>query len=64
MKKIIALCTAMAFALSLGMAYAQEKTETPAAPEQKAEKKAAKKKHHKHKKKKAAKKDESAEPMK
>ena len=44
MKKIIALFTAMAFAMTLGVAFAQEKAEAPAAPEKKEEKAPAKKK--------------------
>ncbi len=64
MKKMMAMFMAVAFALSCGLAFAQE-AKAPAAPEQKAEekapakkKKAAKKekKHHK----KAAKKAEAA----
>jgi outer membrane biosynthesis protein TonB len=70
MKKLIALFTAMAFALTLGVAFAQE-TPAPAAPkaEEKApmthkEKKKAKKEKKKAKKeaKKAPKKEEAA-PM-
>jgi hypothetical protein len=61
MKKVIALFTAMAFALTLGTAFAQEKTAAPAAPEKKEEKAPVKKKHaHKHAKKKAAQKEEAA----
>jgi hypothetical protein len=66
MKKMIALFTAMAFALTLGVAFAQEKAAAPAAePEKKVEEKApAKKKAAKKKaaKKKAAKKEEAAAP--
>jgi hypothetical protein len=68
MKKIIALFTAMAFALTLGVAFAQEPA-APAAPEKKMEEKAPathkeKKKAKKEKKKakKEAKKTEEA-PM-
>ena len=51
MKKIIALFTAMAFALTLGVAaFAQEKGAAPAAPEKKMEE-PAKKPTHKEKKK-------------
>lgn len=61
MKKIIALFTAMAFALSLGVAFAQEKTEAPAAPAKKEEKAPVKKKAaKKHATKKHAKKNEKA----
>jgi preprotein translocase subunit SecG len=50
MKKIIALFTAVMFALTLGVAFAQEKAAPM--PEKKAEEKApAKKKSHKEKKK-------------
>ena len=63
MKKIIALFTAMAFALTLGVAFAQETTPAPA-PEKKMEEKAPAKKKaakkEKKKKKKAAKKEEAA----
>ncbi|MGE5172209.1 MAG: hypothetical protein ACM3MD_00070 [Betaproteobacteria bacterium] len=63
MKKVIALFTAIAFALTLGVAFAQEKTQAPAAPEKKEAKAPAKKKHAtKHAKKKAAKKEETAAP--
>ncbi len=61
MKKIVAIFTAMAFVLTLGVAFAQETTQAPAAPEKKEEKAPAKKKHaHKHAKKKAAKKEDAA----
>jgi hypothetical protein len=62
MKKIIALFTAMAFALTLGVAFAQEQTAPAAAPEKKEEKAPAKKKKaaKKAKKKKAAKTEEAA----
>lgn len=59
MKKIIALCTAMAFALTLGVAFAEETTATPPAPT--AEKAPAKhKKHDKQKKHRKAKKESTA----
>jgi preprotein translocase subunit SecG len=54
MKKIIALFTAVVFALSLGVAFAQEKAATPAPAEKKAEEKAAPKKEKKSKKEKKA----------
>jgi hypothetical protein len=66
MKKIIALFTALAFAMTLGVAFAQEKAPAPA-PEKKMEEPApAKKKSHKEKKadkkkKKAEKKSEKKE---
>ncbi len=60
MKKLIALFMAIAFALSLSAAFAQEKTQKPPTPVKKAEKAPAKKKHIK--KKKAAKKKEAATP--
>ncbi len=63
MKKIIALFTAIAFALTLGVAFAQEKTQAPAAPEKKEVKAPAKKKHaSKHARKKAAKKEGTVAP--
>ncbi len=63
MKKIIALFTAMAFAMTLGVAFAQEKTEAPKAPEKKEEKAPVKKKAaKKHARKKADKKKETAAP--
>ncbi len=66
MKKIVAILTAMTFALTLGVAFAQEQ-QAPANGEQKMEKKetkakkkkAAKKKTHK-KEKKETKKEEAA----
>lgn len=66
MKKLIALFTAMAFALTLGVAFAEEQSTAPiapAAPEKKMEEKAPAKKMKKKtakKKKKAAKKEEMA----
>ncbi len=63
MRKIIALLTAAAFTLTLGAAFAQEKTQAPAAPEKKEEKAPVKKKHvRKHAKKKAAKKEGAEAP--
>ena len=51
MKRLIALLTAIAFTLTLGAAFAQEGTDSPAAPEKKVEKSPVKKKHaRKHKK--------------
>ena len=68
MKKIIALFTAMAFALTLGVAFAEEAA-APAAPEKKMDVKAPathkekkKAKKEKKKSKKAAKKEEAAAP--
>ncbi len=62
MRKIIALLMAAAFTFTLGVAFAQEKTQT-SAPEKKEEKAPAKKKHvRKHAKKKAAKKEGAAAP--
>ena len=59
MKKMIALFTAMAFALTLGTAFAEEKAATPPAPT--AEKAPVKhKKHEKHKKHMKAKKESAA----
>ena len=57
MKRLLALFTAMAFVLTLGVAFAQEKTEAPAAPAKKEAKAPAKKKVHKKHMKKAAKKE-------
>ena len=62
MKKLIALFTAIAFALTLGVAFAQEKTQAPATPEKKVEKAPVKKHAHKHAKK-TAKKEEAAAPV-
>ncbi len=59
MKKVIAVLTAMAFALPLSVAFAQETT--PVAPEKKMEQKSPAK-HKKHKTHKKAKK-ESASPV-
>jgi hypothetical protein len=67
MKKIIAILTAMAFALTLGVAFAEDQP-APAGGEQKMEKKemkkkkkkAEKKKAHKHKEMKEMKKEEAA----
>ena len=51
MKRIIALLTAMAFTLSLGVAFAQDATGSAAAPDKKEDKAPVKKKHaKKHKK--------------
>ena len=61
MKKIVALFTAVMFALTLGVAFAQEKAATPA-PEKKAEEKAPAKKEKKAKKGKKA--DKPAEEKK
>jgi hypothetical protein len=51
MKKLIALFTAMAFALTLGVAFAEEKAAAPMAPEKKMEEKAPAKKEKKKSKK-------------
>lgn len=61
MKKIIALFTAAAFALTLGVAFAGEKTPAAGTPDKKEEKAPAKKKQvKKHAKKKEAKKETAA----
>ncbi len=61
MKKIVALFTAVMFALTLGVAFAQEKAPAPM-PEKKAEEKApAKKEKKSHKEKKKAQKEKKAE---
>ena len=62
MKKAIALFMAFAFALTLGTAFAEEKTATPAAAEKApvAEKAPAKHKKHVTKKQKKAKKEAAA----
>lgn len=56
MKKIVALFTAMAFALTLGVAFAQEATKAPTTPDKKEEKAPVKKKYTKKHMKKTAKK--------
>jgi hypothetical protein len=62
MKKVIALFTAMAFVLTLGVAFAEEKAPTPSAGEKApaAEKTPAKHKKHDKKKHKKAKKESAA----
>ncbi len=60
MKKLVALFAVIAFALNLGTAFAQEKTQTQATPAKKAEKAPAKKKQVK---KKAARKKEAKTPV-
>jgi uncharacterized protein YxeA len=62
MKKIIALLTAMAFTLTLGVAFAQDTTKAPAAPVKKEEKTPVTKKHAKKHAKKGAEKKEAAAP--
>jgi hypothetical protein len=62
MKKIVALFTALAFALTLGVAFAEEKPAAPAAGEQKMEEKAPAKKKAAKKKKAVKKKEEAPAP--
>jgi uncharacterized low-complexity protein len=50
MKKIVALFTAVMFAMTLGVAFAQEKAAAPTPTEKKAEEKASKKKSKQEKK--------------
>jgi len=62
MKKIIALLTAMAFTLTLGVAFAQDTTKAPGTPDKKEEKTPMKKKHAKKHAKKGAEKKEATAP--